>query len=155
MPETNILDAGVTLALGGKEYRLSYRAHAFIVYAEACGSDLLQDIRDFGATYSGVTGVQQIDSARMFATVRNMLWAGMLEHDPKADRTAVGHLFGFADLVPIMNALTEALRLTAPTTEARPTTPPSSESDGRRINGLASGPLSETDAALPLPSSAG
>jgi len=155
MSETNILDASVALTLGGKVYRLSYRAHAFIMYAEVCGADLLQDIRSFGERFSGITGVENVNSAQLFIKVRDMFWAGLLEHDPNADRLAVAHLFGFSDLIPIMGALTEALRLTAPAAETRPINPPPDESHGARINGLASGAVSEIPAELPPASSAG
>lgn len=145
MPETNILSASVLLTLGGKAFRLSYRAHAFITYAEVCQSDLLQDIRTFGVQLAGVANPDGINTGQLFARVRDMLWAGMLEADPNTDRNAVAHLFGFSDLGAIIGALTDCLKLTAPEPPARPTNPPEPELvSSRRIDGLSPGPTSET-----------
>ena len=148
--EENILSASVPITLDGRRFLLSYKAHAFITYAEVCQSDLLRDIYGLSEQLVAMGNVATINSAALFTRFRDLLWVGMLEADPKAERTAVAHLFGFADVGPVMTAITEALKLTAPVTPgppARPTNPPAAEGS-RRIDGRSSGLPSETEAEL-------
>lgn len=156
MAETNILSASVKLALDGKEYTLSYRAHAFIVYAEVCKSDLLQDIRGFGEHLKALGGAGEgLNAAELFGRLRDLLWAGMLHAHPEILREQVGHLFGFQDLGAILAAITQAIQLTNPAPAARPILPPGPPEGSRRINGPWSGLGSATDADLPPASSEG
>jgi len=151
MPETNIINASAPVTLMGKQYHLRYLAHAFITYAEECKSDLLRDIRQFeGMQINSDT----FDSAKLFSKTRDVLWAGLIDEQPELTRAQVARLFGFGDLMAVMQAVTEAIWLTVPKAD-RPTLPPNVRAIGgsQLINGLESGAGFGTVAESPRPSS--
>lgn len=157
MPDA-ILSASVPITLDGREYLLRYRAHAFIQYADACGGDLLVELRKIGESLIAAGQAEGAGLAGACATIRDVLWAGLIDAQPDIRREDVGRLFGFTDVQVIVTAIGEAIRKTMP--EAPPAgaahpikavkrRPSSPLADGRD-----SGPSIATDPALPRPNSA-
>jgi hypothetical protein len=149
-----ILSASVPITLDGREYTLRYRAHAFILYAEQCGGDLLVDVRRMGEALMAAGAAEGAGVAAICRTVRDVLWAGLAEAQPEIRRDEVGRLFGVADLAAIMPAVAAAIQKTMPETPRPPaaviaTVPPSP-----RGNGPDYGPTIGTARESPLPSSA-
>lgn len=165
MPE-NLVNAAVTVTLDGRELVLRYKALAFIRYAEETEGDLLADIRDLGALGEGMKA-GGAGAGKLFAKVRDVLWAGLLHQQPDVTRDEAARLFGLDDLPALMPAIVKALTGTLPTmpagAEPRPTKAlairpvrtsaatnqpdrPRVRRDGRLTDGSASGPSSATDA---------
>lgn len=156
----NIVDPSVEVCLDGQNFILRYRALAFIEYAAKCNSDLLNDVRGLGAS---LTQIQELaktgDIAKlgpMFAKVRDILWAGLVDAQPSLTRDDVSRLFSFRDFQPLMTQISAAIVAGLP--EVRPTKPapsPRRRSSGALPNGGDSGQSTETPAESPTPNSAG
>jgi hypothetical protein len=149
-----ILSASVPITLDGREYVLRYRAHAFITYAETCGGDLIFEIRTLGTRLAGAGAAEGAGLGQICVTLRDVLWAGLVDAQPDIRREEVGRMFGLADLAAITPAITAALQKTMP--EADPTgaaVNPASASarplaSSPRANGPDYGPSIVTDAEL-------
>src|SRR5262249_54473950 len=100
MDATSILTKhSVPVDIDGTEFRLCYRAFAFIRYAEETGGDLLGDIQ--GAVPLAEEMRQgKVLSAKLFTLTRNFLWAGLIESSPDLTLVDVSHMFGLPDIVP-------------------------------------------------------
>lgn len=150
-----ILSASVPITLDGREYVLRYRAHAFIVYAEVSGRDLLMDIRKMGAGLTNAGAAEGAGLALVCGMLRDVLWAGLVDAQPDIQCEDVGRMFGLADLGTIMPAVTAALQKTMPEAPERPTgaVNPASASaaplpPSPHVNGPGYGPSIVTDAEL-------
>lgn len=124
MPK-ELVKAAATVSLAGEEYTVSYRAHAFIRYAEETnGRDLLVDLgamRELGKQMQS----GEPFTASMFMRVRDFLWAGLLHSRPDMTRDEAANLFGLSDLIPLITAISEAIQATmpAPAANGRPIKP--------------------------------
>jgi hypothetical protein len=110
----------VELTLDGRVLKLRYRAYAFIRYAEETGGDLLAELKDTGTLAEAAARGEGRQSTQLFIKTRDFLWAGLIDENPKLTRDEVAHMFGVGDLVPIMSAVSDALRRTMPTETATP-----------------------------------
>jgi hypothetical protein len=152
----NLVNAAATVVLDGRTLTIRYRALAFIRYAEETDSDLLADIREIGALGQGIQS-GGAGAGKLFAKVRDILWAGLLHEQPDTTRDEAARLFGLDDMPTLMPAILSALRGSLPevTGETRPTKAAKARRhDGRLTDGSGSGPSSATAAASALPSSA-
>jgi hypothetical protein len=146
MPE-NLVNAAVTVTLDGRELVLRYKALAFIRYAEETESDLLADIREIGALGQGIQS-GGAGAGKLFAKVRDILWAGLLHEQPDTTRDEAARLFGLDDMPVLMPAIVSALRGSLPeaTGETRPMKPPRIPRRGGILTGGSnSGPHSDAD----------
>jgi hypothetical protein len=154
----NLVNAAATVTLDGRTLTIRYRALAFIRYAEETDSDLLADIREIGALGQGIQS-GGAGAGKLFAKVRDILWAGLLHEQPEFTRDETARLFGLDDMPTLMPAIVSALRGSLPEAAdngARPTKAAAKarRRDGRSTDGSGSGPSSATAAASALPSSA-
>lgn len=161
----NILPASVSATLDGTAYVLRYRAYAFIVYAEQCGRDLLNDFTDVGKELSAIGEAQLKAQAEngpppafqlgpIFGRIRDLLWAGLVDAQPNMTRDQVARLFSFAELQDVVNHVARAVQLGLPkkpegAPAANPTVPGPLH-DSVSINGRDSGQPLETLAASPV-----
>ena len=148
----SLVHAAVPISLDGRKFVLRYRALAFIRYAEETGGDLLADIRNLGEIGEAIQAGGQAPSAGggMFAKLRDIVWAGLLDQQPETTRDDAARLFGLEDLPELMPAIAAAIRGTLPAGSAvRPMKAPTPKASGRRpgrlIGGSASGPSSAMD----------
>ena len=171
MKETSLVQAAVGLTLEGREHELRFSAYAFIRYAEETKGDLLADIAELG---NRITAMQKLTVAigeggepsaepresitgPMFAKMRDVVWAGLLDREEGVTRDQVARMIHFGAIFDVMTAVTQAIRLTMPQeTSARPprAARPPKRRDGAMIDGSGSGPSSETVQELPPASSA-
>jgi hypothetical protein len=154
MPSTNgsLVSAAVQVTLDGRELLLRYSALAFIRYAEVLDRDLLADFRELGqqAQEAQVQGIDFAKSGKLLGSIRDMLWAALIDRQPEIDREQVARLFGYEDLGRIMPAIIQAMRATNPATAAEPPRPTRAPKprrlSGHSIDGFGSGPTSAPDA---------
>ena len=156
---SGVLKASVPLNLDGQDFVLRYRALAFIRYAEEVKGDLLEDLAKIGAhmTNAGLA-IQAGRGAGLtvpLGIVVNVLWAGLVDAQPTLTRDDIARMVDFRGLEVLIPAITEAIRLTMPETQANRPIGTRDELPLARVNGLESGPVSETQAELqPTSSSA-
>jgi hypothetical protein len=156
----NVVDASVEIRLDGKDFILRYRALAFIEYAANCDGDLLNDVRALGSQLAGIEELAKSGDAKfgpLFGKVRDILWAGLVDAQPKLTRADVARLFGLRDFQPTVQKIMEALMGGLPeASEVRPTRPaPINRGRSSRLaNGVASGQPSATPAASDTANSA-
>lgn len=128
---------------------MRYRALAFIKYSAECGGDLLNDVRRIGTE---LVAAGQMEGAHgvgaPIATMRDILWAGLVDAQPMLKRDDVARMFGFREMEPIMRAITDALRLSMPELDLNAARPTIAQSLSQSPNGLGSGPSSEKESAL-------
>lgn len=158
----NLVNPSVPLKLDGQDFILRYRAIAFIQYAAECQGDLLHDIRRMGA---GLQEYGKLLAAGQFAqlapileTMRDVLWAGLVDAQPTLAREDIARMFGLTDFPALMPVITQAVTAALPAAgsvaAARPTKP--AKGRGSRLsNGADSGHVAETQAELPSRNSAG
>lgn len=147
---SNLLACSVIISLDGQEYVIRYRALAFIQYASECGGDLLNDVRRIGSELVAAGKMEGREGlGAPIATMRDILWAGLVDAQPILKRDDVARMFGFREMEPIMQAISEALRLSMPeidlTNNARPT---GARSRSPLPNGEDSGPTSANESVL-------
>lgn len=161
----HILPASVPVTLDGAAYVLRYRAYAFITYAEQCGGDLLHDFTETGKQLAAIGEAQQkalADSlppppsnlGPIFARIRDLLWAGLVDAQPAITRDQAARLFSFGELQDVVNHIAKAVQLGLPKQpeDAPPANPiaPGPRLDSASSNGRGSGPASETLAVSPV-----
>jgi hypothetical protein len=142
----SLVNAAATVMLDGRQLVIRYRALAFIRYAEETESDLLADIREIGALGQGIQS-GGAGAGKLFAKVRDILWAGLLHEHPETTRDDAARLFGLDDMPKLMPAIVQALRGSLPEAPAdekpRPTKAPRARG-GHSGGGLNSGLSSES-----------
>jgi hypothetical protein len=157
---SGVLKASVPINLDGQDYVLRYRALAFIRYAEEVKGDLLEDLAKIGAqmTNAGLamqTGTGGAGLGVPLGIVVNVLWAGLVDAQPMLKRDDVARMVDFRSLTVVVPAITQAIQLTMPETQPDRPIGTRAELPLVRVNGLESGPASETPAELqPTSSSA-
>lgn len=148
---TNLLPSSVPVKLDGQEYVLRFRALAFIKYASECGGDLLNDVRRIGPELVAAGKMEGREGlGAPIATMRDILWAGLVDAQPMLKRDDVARMFGFREMEPIMTAISEALRLSMPEVDltAAAARPIEAQSLSPLPNGAGSGPSSENESDL-------
>jgi hypothetical protein len=148
---SGVLKASVPINLDGQDYVLRYRALAFIRYAEECKGDLLEDLGKIGAqmTSAGLamqTGTGGAGLGVPLGIVVNVLWAGLVDAQPMLKREDVARMVDFRALEVVVPAITQAIQLTMPETKHDRPIETRAELPLARVNGLESGPASETQA---------
>lgn len=158
----NLVNTAVQVKLDGQDFILRYRALAFIRYAEECKGDLLHDTRKMGEAlqeYSKLVAGGDFQAlAPILITLRDILWAGLVDAQPMIGRTEVASMFGLNDFPVLMPLITDAMMRGLPSvaTTNRPTKPaPAPRRNSRLSNGAGSGLNAGTQAEFPSPSSAG
>lgn len=166
----NLVNTAVPIRLDGVDYILRYRALAFIRYADECKGDLLHDIRRIGGALTeygklaaadddaGGAGGSLATLAPILVTIRDVLWAGLVDAQPIIGREDVGRMFGLNDFPTLVPVITDAVTRGLPTVEqVRPTKPAAKPAPVRsRLNSGADSPhVAGTQAASASPSSAG
>jgi len=165
----NLVNTAVEVRLDGVDYILKYRALAFIKYADECKGDLLRDIRRIGGAlteYGKLASAGDDDGpaagsiatlAPILVTIRDVLWAGLVDAQPMIQREEVGSMFGLNDFPVLVPVITDAVMRGLPTPDpVRPTKPARAAGRSSRLNnGADSGLVAGTQAASVLPSSAG
>jgi hypothetical protein len=149
MTTTNLIPCSVPIRLDGQDYVVRYRALAFIKYASETGSDLLNDIRRIGTDLAAAGAMQNgAGIGGPITTMRDVLWAGLVDAQPILKRDDVARMFGFREIEPIMKAITDALRLSMPEIELTPDRPIEVQSLLPSTNGRGSGLSSENESDL-------
>lgn len=167
----NLVNTAVEIKLDGQDYILKYRAMAFIQYAAECKGDLLHDIRHMGAALTeygklaaagdaaaGEPGSSIAALAPILVTLRDVLWAGLIDAQPMIERSEVARMFGLNDFPVLMPLITNAMARGLPKVDAVRPTRPAPKTAGRNSrlsNGADSGPNAETQAASASANSAG
>jgi hypothetical protein len=167
----NLVKTDVPVRLDGVDYILRYRALAFIRYADECKGDLLHDIRRIGGALqeygksasagddAGGAGGSLATLAPILVTIRDVLWAGLVDAQPMIQREEVGSMFGLNDFPVLVPVITDAVTRGLPTADpVRPTKPaakPAPARNSRLSNGADSPHVAGTQAASLSPSSSG
>ena len=167
----NLVKTDVPVRLDGVDYILRYRALAFIKYADECKGDLLHDIRRIGGALTEYSKLASADDdgpaagagsiamlAPILVTIRDVLWAGLVDAQPMIERDEVSRMFGLNDFPVLVPVITNAVTRGLPTAEAVRPTKPAPKAAGRPsrlTNGADSGLVAETQAGSASPSSAG
>ncbi len=158
----NLVNPSVPITLDGQDYVLRYRAMAFIQYASECERDLLHDIRTMGAQLAEFAKLEAEGNfgalAPILVTLRDVLWAGLIDAQPLLQRIEVSRLFGLQDFPVLMPQITKAVMAGLPDTgSARPTKPATKPvgRNSRLINGAGSGHDAGTQAGSGSLNSAG
>ena len=119
----SLVHAAVPISLDGRQFVLRYRALAFIRYAEETSGDLLADIRTLGeagqAMQENAAAGKTAGPGGMFAKLRDIVWAGLLDQQPETTRDDAARLFGLEDLPELMTAIGAAIRGTLPAEQRR------------------------------------
>jgi hypothetical protein len=155
--EQNILSAAVPITLDGRELAIRFRAFAFITYAETFDRDLLQDVAGMAQSLKDVgdgarAGAIGKGFGEACAKLRDVLWAGLVDLQPKITRDEIARMFSVADFTTIVPALMKAIQATLPE-DARPMIAVQTGRDSARANGQDSGLSIGIEAASLLPSS--
>jgi hypothetical protein len=164
----NLVNTAVPVTLDGQDYILRYRALAFIKYADECKGDLLHDIRRIGGALAeygklaaagddGPAAGSIATLAPILVTIRDVLWAGLIDAQPMIQREEVGSMFGLNDFPVLVPVITNAVMRGLPTADpVRPTKPARAAGRSSRLtNGAGSGPVVESRAESVTPNSAG
>jgi hypothetical protein len=158
----NLVNASVPITLDGQDFILRYRAIAFIQYAGECKGDLLHDIRSMGASlqeYGRLLAAGEYGAlAPALEKMRDILWAGLQDAQPTLTRGDCARMFGLVDFPALMPVITHAVTIALPaagSVAVRPTKPAPRRRDSHLSSGAGSPQSAETQAASPLPSSAG
>lgn len=160
----NIVSAAVTVKLDGADLVLRYRAYAFIRYAEVCNGDLLFDLRTLGEQLTQLGGQSADGVPRpapgIWAKVRDIVWAGLVDVQPTITRDQVARMFGLTDWGELLPAIMSAFQKTLPNVPANPIAPaamlaPAPANGAPLPGGGDCGQPSASNAESPLTNSAG
>ena len=116
----NLVKTDVPVRLDGVDYILRYRALAFIKYADECKGDLLHDIRRIGGALTEYSKLASADDdgpaagagsiamlAPILDTIRDVLWAGLIDAQPMIERDEVSRMFGLNDFPALVPVITQ------------------------------------------------